>query len=120
MKVKVVSSCVLLMTGSSLLLQAKVHAKESTERIEIVAKRFEYAPQEINVKLGAPVTISLSAKDVDHGLKFSDVDLEMLVKKGETKEVTFMPDKAGDFVGQCSSFCGAGHGTMKLTMHVTE
>ena len=120
MKVKVVLSCVLVMTGSSLMLQAKAHANESEQRIEIVAKRFEYAPQEITVKMGSPVTISLSAKDVDHGLKFSDPDVEMVVKKGDTKEVTFTPDKVGDFVGQCSSFCGAGHGTMKLTVHVTE
>jgi len=39
-------------------------------------------------------------------------------KKGETKEVTFTPDKTGDFTGQCSVFCGSGHGAMKMTLHV--
>ena len=32
----------------------------------------------------------------------------------------FTPDKAGDFVGHCSVFCGSGHGGMMLTLHVVD
>ena len=37
-----------------------------------------------------------------------------------TAELPFTPDKTGDFVGQCSVFCGSGHGGMKMTMHVVN
>ena len=35
-------------------------------------------------------------------------------------ELAFTPDKTGDFVGHCSVFCGSGHGSITLTLHVTE
>lgn len=97
-----------------------MHAEDAPRRIEIVAQRFDYAPGEVTLKKGVPVTIALTSKDVDHGLKFKDLDVALTVKKGETKEVTFTPDKTGTFVGQCSVFCGSGHGSMKMTLRVTE
>ena len=66
------------------------------------------------------MTLVLTSKDVEHGLKFADFDVALTAKKGEPKEVTFTPDKAGDFVGQCSLFCGTGHGSMQIMLHVTE
>lgn len=95
-------------------------AAQSATRIEVVAKRYDFTPGEISVKKGSPVTIVLTSKDVDHGIKFKDFNVALNAKKGETKEVTFTPDKAGTFIGQCSVFCGSGHGSMKLTLHVTE
>ena len=95
-------------------------AAQSSQRIEVIAKRYDFTPGEISVKKGSPVTIVLTSKDVDHGIKFKDFNVALNAKKGETKEVTFTPDKAGTFIGQCSVFCGSGHGSMKLTLHVTE
>jgi cytochrome c oxidase subunit 2 len=95
-------------------------AQDAPHRITITAKRFAFSPDEISVKKGEPVTIALTSEDFSHGIKFADLDVVLYGAKGETKEVTFTPTKAGYFVGQCSTFCGAGHGGMKLTMHVTE
>jgi len=95
-------------------------AQPAPRRIEIVAKRFDFTPGELTVKNGVPVTLVLTSKDVPHGIKFKDFNVVLDVKKGETKEVTFTPDKTGTFVGQCSVFCGSGHGAMKLILHVTE
>lgn len=89
-------------------------------RIEIVAKRWEYAPNEITVKKGVPVTIGLTSKDVDHGLKIEELNVVLMTKKDKVSEVTFTPEQVGTFAGQCSVFCGAGHGSMKMTLHVTE
>ena len=110
----VVLLCVGVVSGHHALAQA------SPQRIEIVAKRFDFTPGEITVKKGVPVTISLTSSDVDHGLKFKELNVSVLAKKGHVGEVTFTPDKTGTFVGQCSVFCGSGHGSMKLTLHVTE
>ena len=96
------------------------HAEDAPKRIEITAKRFDFTPSDITVKKGEPVVLVLTSTDADHGVKFKDLDVAVNVKKGQTGEVKFTPDKVGTFVGQCSVFCGSGHGSMKMTMHVTE
>jgi cytochrome c oxidase subunit 2 len=62
----------------------------------------------------------LKSEDVAHGLKFKELNLQTEIGKGTASELSFTPTKAGDFVGHCSHFCGAGHGSMTLTLHVTE
>jgi cytochrome c oxidase subunit II len=96
------------------------HAQESPRRVEVVAKRFEFTPSEITLKKGEPVVLVLTSKDVQHGLKLDAFDKVVIAKKGESSQVELTPNEAGTFVAQCASFCGAGHGSMKLTVHVTE
>jgi len=98
----------------------KASAQDAPQRIQITAKRFDYTPGEITLKKGVPVVLVLTSEDVPHGLKFKDLNVVVTAKKGQTSEVAFTPDKSGTFVGQCSVFCGSGHGSMKMTLHVTE
>jgi len=93
-------------------------AQATPQRIEITAQRFLFKPGEITVKVGQPVTLVLTSKDVGHGLRIREVGVDMKVKAGQTAQVTFTPDKTGDFVGHCSVFCGSGHGSMIFTVHV--
>lgn len=95
-------------------------AAPQPQRIKVEAKRFEFAPAVITVKKGEPVVLVLKSDDVAHGIRFRDLGVEMNVSKGGTAEVHFTPQKTGDFLGQCSVFCGAGHGHMSLTMHVVD
>ena len=111
----------MLMIGAALLpLKSNVRAQESPRRIEITAKQFSFEPSEITVKKGQPVVLVIKSADVAHGLRFRDLNLNVKVDKGGTAELPFTPDKTGDFVGQCSVFCGSGHGEMTLTMHVAN
>ena len=96
------------------------HAQETPRRVEVVAKRFEFTPSEITLKKGEPVILVLTSKDVQHGLKLDAFDKVLIAKKGESSQVEFTPNEVGTFVAQCASFCGAGHGSMKLTVQVTE
>lgn len=96
------------------------HAEATPQRIAIVAKRFTFTPGEITLKKGVPVVLALTSADVAHGLKFKELNVVVNAKKGQTNEVTFTPERTGTFIGQCSVFCGSGHGSMKLTLHVTE
>lgn len=96
------------------------HAQTAPRRIEIIAKRFTFTPAEITLKKGEPVVIVLHSADVAHGLGFRELGFNVKVSKGKTSEAAFTPTKTGDFVGQCSVFCGSGHGNMKLTLHVVE
>lgn len=89
-------------------------------RIQVTAKRFAYEPAEITLKKGEPVVIALHSEDVAHGVKFAELNVQTDVAKGATGEIAFTPQQTGDFVGHCSHFCGSGHGTMTLTLHITE
>jgi cytochrome c oxidase subunit 2 len=105
---------------AALLSVQTIHAQTAPRQIEVTAKRFDFAPAEITVKKGEPVVIVLKSADVAHGLRFRDLGVNVKVDKGKTGELSFTPKKTGDFVGQCSVFCGSGHGKMKLTLHVVD
>jgi cytochrome c oxidase subunit 2 len=109
----------LVIIGSLGLKMTPVQA-QSPREVDIVAQRFQFTPSEITLKKGEPVVLKLTSKDVTHGLKLTDFNQTIKAEKGKTNQVTFTPDKAGDFTAQCAVFCGAGHGSMKLTIHVTE
>jgi cytochrome c oxidase subunit 2 len=104
----------------SLALYGSSPAPETPRRIEVSVKKFGYAPAEITVKKGEPVVLVLTTEDVTHGLKFKELNLNAKVEKGRPSELAFTPNQVGDFVGHCSVFCGSGHGSMSLTLHVTE
>jgi cytochrome c oxidase subunit 2 len=104
----------------SLALSGFSPAPDAPRRIEVSVKKFGYAPAEITLKKGEPVVLVLTTEDVAHGLKFKELDLNTKFDKGKPGELVFTPDKTGDFVGHCSVFCGSGHGSMTLTLHVTE
>jgi cytochrome c oxidase subunit 2 len=95
-------------------------AQTTPRRIEITAKKFSYDPGEITLKKGQPVVLVLKSADVAHGLRFKGLNVEVKVDKHGTAEVQFTPEKTGDFVGHCSVFCGSGHGSMKMTLHVVD
>jgi cytochrome c oxidase subunit 2 len=97
-----------------------VRAQAAPRRIEVTAKRFAFEPGEITLKKGQPVVLVLKSSDAAHGLRFSELNVNVKVGAGGTAEVQFTPDKTGDFVGHCSVFCGSGHGSMTLTLHVVD
>jgi cytochrome c oxidase subunit II len=104
----------------SLTLSGFSPAPDSPRRIDVSVKKFAYTPAEITLKKGEPVVLVLTTEDVAHGLKFKELNLSSKFEKGKPSELAFTPDKTGDFVGHCSVFCGSGHGSMTLTLHVTE
>jgi cytochrome c oxidase subunit 2 len=110
----------LLRLAVVLVLALPFTGQSAPQKIEIVAKRFVFMPNQITVKKGQPVTLVLRTKDVVHGLAIKELNLKTDIPKGHDTEVTFTPDKAGTFEGKCSHFCGSGHGSMKFTVVVTE
>lgn len=110
----------LAMAGCMALSRTATAADDEPRRIEITAKRFSFEPAEITVKKGEAVDLVFHSEDVTHGIKFKELELGTEISKGDESELKFTPDKTGDFVGHCSRFCGVGHGSMTLTLHVTE
>ena len=97
-----------------------VDAQDAPRKIEITAKRFNYEPSEITLKKGQPVALVITSKDVSHGLRIRELNLNAKIPKGGSTELDFTPNNAGDFIGHCSVFCGSGHGGMMLKFHVVE
>jgi cytochrome c oxidase subunit II len=95
-------------------------AQIAPHRIEVTAKRFNFTPVELTLKKGEPVVLVLKSEDTNHGIRVKELGIDLKAAKGQTSEFTFTPDKTGDFAGHCSTFCGSGHGSMKLTVHVVD
>ena len=92
----------------------------SSRTIDISAHRFAFEPSEITIKKGEEVTLVIHSEDVSHGLVIKDLGVKVDVKKGETASVNLNPTVIGTFDGKCAHFCGKGHGSMKLSVHVVE
>jgi cytochrome c oxidase subunit II len=110
-----------LLLSLTLASMAGLDRAQTPRTIEMTAQRFSFEPNEITVKKGQPVILVIKSKDVVHGLVIDDLGVRTTdVKKGEGTELKFDPETAGTFEGKCAHFCGKGHGSMKLTVHVTE
>ena len=114
MKLKAILAAVVLVCFSM------VGAEDAPKRIEVTAKKFSYEPAEITVKRGEPVVLVIKSVDVAHGIRFRELNVEINARAGKTAEAQFTPQQTGDFVGHCSVFCGSGHGSMALKLHVVE
>ena len=121
MKKKVMIFALMVGALTTVLLSNKpVQADAAPKRINVTAKRFAFEPGEITLKKGEPVVLIVKSTDVAHGIRFRDLNVEVNVRAGGTAEIQFTPGKTGDFVGHCSVFCGMGHGSMALKLHVVD
>ena len=94
---------------------------EAPERIiKITAHKFAYEPDRIDLKVGEPVVLELTSKDVTHGFKIPDLGLRADLEPGETARVRLVPEKAGTFEFYCDNFCGIDHENMSATIVVHE
>jgi cytochrome c oxidase subunit 2 len=110
----------LLLFGVLAAYSVSLRAQAAPQRIVIEAKRFSYNPPEITLKKGQPVILVVKSDDVAHGLRFRELNVNIKVKAHGTAEAQFTPMETGDFVGHCSVFCGTGHGSMAIKLHVVD
>ena len=109
----------------TVLLQGVARADAPTpdsheQVIQISAKRFEYSPSVIKVKVNVPVVLELTSLDRLHGFAVPDLKLEAEIKPGEVARVRFVPAKTGTFAFHCNVFCGSGHEEMAGQLVVTD
>jgi cytochrome c oxidase subunit II len=95
-------------------------ADDSAKIIKVSAKRFEYSPQEITLKKGAPVVLQLTTEDRSHGFSVPSMNLRADIVPGKVTELKVTPQKAGEFDFFCDVFCGSGHEGMNGKIKVTE
>ncbi|MES2366888.1 MAG: cupredoxin domain-containing protein [Pseudomonadota bacterium] len=104
------------------LVSAGDYASVQTEDrvIKIVAKKFDYTPNEIKLKKGVPVVLEFTTLDVFMGFKVPDMDVRADIIPGKVSRVRLVPDKVGNFPFVCDVFCGSGHEEMGGTIIVSE
>jgi cytochrome c oxidase subunit 2 len=94
-------------------LAATARAQE-TRKITVVAKKYEFQPSRIELKVGEPVEITFQSEDTKHGFACKELTKEKVeFDKDHPATITLTPDKAGTFKFKCAHFCGLGHTGMK-------
>jgi cytochrome c oxidase subunit II len=86
--------------------------------IHVRAEMFRFSPSQITVKKGETVELSITTKDVKHGLRIRQLGIDIHVEPGQTTNVLITPLELGHLTADCSVFCGTGHKQMQLTINV--
>jgi cytochrome c oxidase subunit 2 len=80
--------------------------------VKVTAKRFEFSPDVIRLKVHVPVVIELTSLDRLHGFEAPDLRIDEQIAPGAPTLVRLTPDKVGTYPFHCSVFCGEGHESM--------
>ena len=108
----------LMMAGVPLAFAAARLAAEAPPEVRIGAKKFEFHPTEVTVRLGQPVLLVLTSEDRIHGFKIPDLGIRTDMIPGQETRLAFTPSNAGRFTFFCDIFCGEGHDEMDGTLIV--
>jgi len=101
------------MRFAALFLALLAAAGDPGERVvHVVARKFSYSPDVLELQLGIPVVIELTSADRDHGFSVPELGIRIDVEPGKTARVRVVPQKVGTFDFHCDVFCGSGHEEM--------
>jgi len=82
--------------------------------IDIIASRFKFVPEMLQVTEGDRVRLTLRSTDTEHGFSIKKMNVRVAVPKtGEPVTVEFVAERPGTYEFKCSEYCGSGHGRMK-------
>jgi cytochrome c oxidase subunit 2 len=85
-----------------------------TRSFDVVASRFKFEPDLLEVDEGDRVVLRLRSADTAHGLAIKEFKVKKdLPDTGEEITVEFVAAKAGTFRMECSEYCGKGHSKMR-------
>jgi len=113
------ASLIALFAGAIIAVGGTAPAAAANAPVTITAANWKFAPAEITVHVGQPVTLDLTSTEGVHGLQSGDLGLAATtILPGHTKAVVFTPTKIGTYVLHCTIPCGPGHAKMTLTVHV--
>jgi cytochrome c oxidase subunit II len=87
-------------------------AQTAPRIIKVSAKRFEFTPNEIKLKLNEPVVFEVTTEDVLMGFNIPDFNARADIVPGKTQTLRLVPDRAGEFDFLCDIFCGTKHEEM--------
>lgn len=81
--------------------------------IRIVASRWSYDPDTIELQKDVPVTLEITSSDVHHGFNVPGLKLRADVLPNQVTRLELTPKQAGSFPLHCDYYCGSGHEGME-------
>ena len=89
-------------------------AMSGPRQITLKAKKFEWDPAKIEVRVDEVVEVTLLSEDVKHGFICKGLKIKAVkFKKDQPAMITFTAERPGTFRFKCADFCGLGHRRMK-------
>ncbi|MDC9714985.1 MAG: cytochrome C oxidase subunit II [Gammaproteobacteria bacterium] len=88
--------------------------------VTMVAARYGFYPQRIEVPINTPVKIRMASFDVLHGIHAPFTNFNTMVVPGYISEVNTSFTKTGEYPLFCNEFCGLGHDHMWSKLIVSE
>lgn len=86
----------------------------------IRAQIWQFTPSEIRIPAGSTVTFYLTSQDVQHGIKITDTNINMMALPGQISRLTATFDRPGTYNFVCHEYCGQLHHTMYGSIIVEE
>jgi cytochrome c oxidase subunit II len=105
--------------GAANYATAGAAGQGAVKEFTVVAERYKFTPDHIEVNEGDTVRITVKSADGTHGFAIKKMHVDTMVPKGgEAMTVEFVADKPGSFPITCSEYCGRGHSKMKAVLDV--
>ncbi len=85
----------------------------------IVAQTWTFNPAEITVPAGSIVKFYVTSRDVQHGFKLQNTNVNMQIVPGQVSSLMVKFDEPGEYDFICTEYCGIAHATMYGKVIVT-
>jgi cytochrome c oxidase subunit II len=85
---------------------------QAPREIEMVARRFNFTPRDIALKVNEPVVLLVRSLDFVHGFNVPDLGVRADLMPGRVTRIDLLPKKAGIIEFVCDNFCGSEHEEM--------
>jgi cytochrome c oxidase subunit 2 len=89
------------------------------QTVQVEASNFDWKLDKTTFAAGKPIHFKVTAKEGVHGFSIVGTNVSVPVMAGKTEDVTWTPDKPGEYTIKCNHYCGAGHSTMSVQITVT-
>ena len=112
----------LLLAGGTVALglAGAARPQEAERVIAIVARKWEFVPQEVPLRRGEAVILELTSPDTAMGFALDSGGIRADLTPGKVVRLRLQPDKPGPIGFYCDVFCGSGHEGMDGVLVVSE
>jgi len=108
-----------LFAASGMGTLARRSAASEPQVVKVVAQRFQFTPNEIELKSGQPVVLEITSLDFIHGFNIPALGIRTNLLPGPPTRVAIKALAPGRYDFLCDNFCGSGHEEMNGTIVVS-
>ena len=101
-----------LAVGAFAAVTSRAQDGVAVRTIAMTAKRFEYVPNDIALKVGEKVVLAVTSVDFIHGLSIPDLGIRADLVPGRVTRIEIQPKQVGIMEFVCDNFCGDHHEEM--------